>query len=103
MEVSIPKPQEDEVIQRAIDAFNSKASGTQLRPDANMLMQLRKFKDTKKNGEVRADDMKSVKVKHQDAVKVHDILMSVKVSFVINTLDYYKKIVNHLKRLSMTY
>ena len=70
--------QEDEVIQRAIDAFNSKASGTQLRPDANMLMQLRKFKDTKKNGEVRADDMKSVKVKHQDAVKVHDILMSVK-------------------------
>ena len=69
---------EDEVIQRAIDAFNSKASGTQLRPDANMLMQLRKFKDTKKNGEVRADDMKSVKVKHQDAVKVHDILMSVK-------------------------
>ena len=70
--------QEDEVIQRAIDAFNSKASGTQLRPDANMLMQLRKFKDTKKNGEVRADDMKKVKVKHQDAVKVHDILMSVK-------------------------
>ena len=41
-------------------------------------MQLRKFKDTKKNGEVRADDMKKVKVKHQDAVKVHDILMSVK-------------------------
>ena len=74
------EPQEDEVIQRAIDAFNSKASGTQLRPDANMLMQLRKFKDTKKNGEVRADDMKSVKVKHQDAVKVHDILMSVKYS-----------------------
>tara|TARA_B100002019_G_scaffold277971_1_gene278346 strand:+ start:7365 stop:7940 length:576 start_codon:yes stop_codon:yes gene_type:complete len=70
--------QEDEVIQRAIDAFNSKASGTQLRPDANMLMQLRKFKDTKKNGEVRADDMKSIKVKHQDAVKVHDVLMSVK-------------------------
>lgn len=70
--------QEDEVIDRAIDAFNSKAAGTQLRPDANMLMQLRKFKDTKKNGEVRADDMKKVKVKHQDAVKVHDILMSVK-------------------------
>ena len=70
--------QEDEVIDRAIDAFNSKAQGMQLRPDANMLMQLRKFKDTKKNGEVRADDMKKVKVKHQDAVKVHDILMSVK-------------------------
>ena len=51
--------QEDEVIDRAIDAFNSKRQeGTQLRPDANMLMQLRKFKDTKKNGEVRTDDMK---------------------------------------------
>ncbi len=70
--------QEDEVIQRAVDAFNSKAAGTQLRPDANMLMQLRKFKDTNKNGDVRADDMKKVKVKAADAVKVHDILMSVK-------------------------
>ena len=70
--------QEDEVIDRAIDAFNSKAQGMQLRPDANMLMQLRKFKDISKNGEVRTDDMKKTKVKHQDAVKVHDILMSVK-------------------------
>jgi hypothetical protein len=70
--------QEDEVIDRAIDAFNSKAQGIQLRPDANMLMQLRKFKDTNKNGDVRADDMKKVKVKAADAVKVHDILMSVK-------------------------
>ena len=47
----------------------------QLRPDANMLMQLRKFKDISKNGEVRTDDMKKTKVKHQDAVKVHDTLM----------------------------
>ena len=70
--------QEDEVIDRAIDAFKSKAQGMQLRPDANMLMQLRKFKDISKNGEVRTDDMKKIKVKHQDAVKVHDILMSVK-------------------------
>ena len=70
--------QEDEVIDRAIDAFNSKAQGMQLRPDANMLMQLRKFKDISKNGEVRTDDMKKTKVKHQDAVKVHDTLMSVK-------------------------
>jgi len=69
---------EDEVIQRAIDAFNSKAQGIQLRPDANMLMQLRKFTDTKKDGEVRADDMKKIKVKHKDAIKVHDILMSVR-------------------------
>ena len=69
---------EDEVIDRAIDAFNSKAQGMQLRPDANMLMQLRKFKDISKNGEVRTDDMKKTKVKHQDAVKVHDILMAVR-------------------------
>ena len=70
--------QEDEVIDRAIDAFNSKAQGMQLRPDANMLMQLRKFADTKKDGDVRADDMKKIKVKAKDAIKVHDILMSVK-------------------------
>ena len=72
--------QEDEVIDRIdlIDAFNSKAQGMQLRPDANMLMQLRKFKDISKNGEVRTDDMKKTKVKHQDAVKVHDTLMSVR-------------------------
>jgi len=70
--------QEDEVIDRAIDAFNSKAQGMQLRPDANMLMQLRKFLDTKKNGEVRTDDMKKTKVKFKDAIKVHDILMAVK-------------------------
>ena len=70
--------QEDEVIDRAIDAFNSKAQGMQLRPDANMLMQLRKFKDISKNGEVRTDDMKKTKVKHQDAVKVHDALMSIR-------------------------
>tara|TARA_Y100000590_G_C15364974_1_gene880400 strand:- start:135 stop:707 length:573 start_codon:yes stop_codon:yes gene_type:complete len=70
--------QEDEVIDRAIDAFNSKAQGMQLRPDANMLMQLRKFLDTKKNGEVRTDDMKKTKVKFKDAIKVHDTLMSVK-------------------------
>ena len=70
--------QEDEVIDRAIDAFNSKAQGMQLRPDANMLMQLRKFKDISKNGEVRTDDMKKTKVKHQDAVKVHDTLMAVR-------------------------
>ena len=50
----------------------------QLRPDANMLMQLRKFKDISKNGEVRTDDMKKTKVKHQDAVKVHDTLMAVR-------------------------
>ena len=71
--------QEDEVFQRAKDAFNSKAKGVQNRPDANMMMQLRKFKDyVKKDGEVRTDDMKKIKVKTDDAVKVHDTLMKVR-------------------------
>lgn len=71
--------EEDEVFQRALDAFNSKAKGVQNRPDANIMMQLRKFKDyVKKDGEVRTDDMKKIKVKTADAVKVHDTLMKVK-------------------------
>ncbi len=70
--------QEDEVIDRAIDALNSKARGTQLRPDANMLVQLRKFKDTNKDDKVRTDDMKDMKVKAKDAIKVHDTLMKVR-------------------------
>ncbi len=60
--------QEDEVIDRAVDAFNSKAAG----------MQLRKFTDTKRNDEVRTDDMKKIKVKFKDAIKVHDALMTLK-------------------------
>ena len=70
--------QEDEVIDRAIDALNSNAKGMQLRPDANVLVQLRKFKDTKKDGKVRTDDMKDMKVKADDAIKVHDTLMKVR-------------------------
>ena len=45
------------------DAMQSKAKGVQNRPDANVLVQLRKFKDITKDGEVRTDDMKKVKVK----------------------------------------
>lgn len=70
--------QEDEVFQRALDAMQSKAKGVQNRPDASMLMQLRKFKDITKDGEVRTDDMKKIKVKRADAVKVHDALMSIR-------------------------
>ena len=70
--------QEDEVFQRALDALESKAKGVQNRPDAAMLMQLRKFKDITKDGEVRTDDMKKIKVKQKDAVKVHDALMSIR-------------------------
>ena len=70
--------EEDEVYQRALDAMQSKAKGVQNRPDANMLMQLKKFKDYTKDGDVRTDDMKKIKVKQSDAVKVHDTLMKVK-------------------------
>ena len=70
--------EEDEVYQRALDAMQSKAKGVQNRPDANILMQLKKFKDYTKDGEVRTDDMKKIKVKRDDAVKVHDTLMKVK-------------------------
>ena len=70
--------QEDEVFQRAMDALESKAKGVQNRPDAAMLMQLRKFKDITKDGDVRTDDMKKIKVKQKDAVKVHDALMSIR-------------------------
>ena len=70
--------QEDEVFQRALDAMQSKAKGVQNRPDASMLMQLRKFKDITKDGEVRTDDMKKIKVKRADAVKVHDALMGIR-------------------------
>ena len=45
--------------------MQSKAKGVQNRPDASMLMQLRKFKDITKDGEVRTDDMKKIKVKEQ--------------------------------------
>ncbi len=69
---------EDEVIQRAIWAMDSKAQGMQLRPDANILMQLKKLVDTKRDQDIRTDDMKKMKVKWKDAEKVHDILMQLK-------------------------
>ena len=83
--------QEDEVIDRAIDALNSNAKGMQLRPDANVLVQLRKFKDTNKDGKVRTDDMKDMKVKADDAVKVHDTLMKVKTPIRYKSLQLLQK------------
>jgi hypothetical protein len=83
--------EEDEVYQRALDAFQSKARGVQNRPDAAMLMQLRKFKDITKDGEVRTDDMKKIKVKRDDAVKVHDALMSVKAPIRTKYLQLLQK------------
>ena len=91
--------QEDEVFQRAKDAFNSKAKGVQNRPDANMMMQLRKFKDyVKKDGEVRTDDMKKIKVKTDDAIKVHDTLMKVRAPIRDKYLRLLQKDVKTFKK-----
>lgn len=69
---------EDEVINRAIDALSSTARGMQLRPDANVLTQLASIQDTGRDTDVRTDDMKSQKVKAQDASKVYSTLMKVR-------------------------
>ena len=99
---------EDNVYQRALDAFHSVAKGTQNRPDASMLVQLRKFKDGSKDGEVRTDDMKTSKVKRDDAVKVHDILMQVKAPVRTKYLQLlqkdtknFKKVFNAIKNLKI--
>ena len=83
--------EEDEVFNRAMDAMQSKATGVQNRPDATMLIQLRKFKDGTKDGEVRTDDMKKIKVKNADAVKVHDTLMKVRAPIRTKYLQLLQK------------
>ena len=83
--------QEDEVFQRALDAMQSKAKGVQNRPDASMLIQLRKFKDITKDGEVRTDDMKKIKGKQKDAVAVHDTLMKVRAPIRTKYLQLLQK------------
>ncbi len=70
--------EEEDVIQRAVWALSSTATGIQLRPDAQVLMQLKKLIDTKRDQDIRTDDMKKVKVKAADAEKVHDVLMQLK-------------------------
>lgn len=90
--------EEDEVYQRALDAFNSKAKGVQNRPDAAMLMQLRNFKDLTKDGEVRTDDMKKTKVKNKDARIVHDTLMKVKAPIRTKYLQLLQKDSNTFKK-----
>ena len=69
---------DDDIIDRAIMAMSSKASGIQLRPDANMYMQLKGFGDLKRDAEVRTDDMKKTKIKWKEAVKVYHALDGLK-------------------------
>ena len=46
--------------------------------EAEEVKKLGKFKDYTKDGDVRTDDMKTQKIKRDDAVKVYDALMSLK-------------------------
>ena len=90
--------QEDEVISRAIDALGSTARGTQLRPDANVLMQLKSMEDTGRDTEVRTDDMKKTKVKAADAVKVKNALLSLKTPIRDKYLRLLQKDENSFKK-----
>mgnify|MGYP001280779618 CR=1 FL=1 len=69
---------EDEVMQRALDAWHDKSSGSAAWADNNIFVQLKKFTDTKRDGEVQTKDNKKQKVKGKDAALVHDTLMQVK-------------------------
>lgn len=89
---------EDEVFQRALDAMNSKASGGQTRADANVLIQLKKLKDVKTDGNIQTNDMKKTKVKNADAVKVHDILMKVRAPIRDKYLRLLQKDVKSFKK-----
>jgi hypothetical protein len=70
--------EEDDVIQRAVWALGSVATGTQGWADSNILVQLASIQDTGKDTEIRTDDMKKMKLKADDASKVYDILMKIK-------------------------
>ena len=70
---------DDDVVQTAMDAMDSKgAKGMQLRPDADILMQLKSIEDTGRDTDVRTDDMKKTKVKAKDAIKVKNALLYLK-------------------------
>ena len=73
------KASEDEVMQRALDAWNDKSSGSAAWADNNIFVQLKKFTDTKRDGDIQTKDNKKTKVKgKEDAALVHDTLMKVK-------------------------
>ena len=49
------------------------------------------FKDITKDGEVRTDDMKKIKVKNADAIKVHDTLMKLRAPIRTKYLQLLQK------------
>lgn len=69
---------EDEVLDRAIAAFQDTAMGSQAWADKNIVVQLGQFRDHIKDGEVSTNDNKKTKVKRDDAVKVYNTLMKVR-------------------------
>lgn len=83
--------QEDEVIQRAINALDDNAIGSQAWADKNVMVQLGNFKDLTKDGEVSTNDNKKTKVKRDDAVKVYDTLMKVKAPIRTKYLQLLQK------------
>ena len=85
--------QEDEVIQRALNALDDKSSGSQAWADKNVMVQMGSLKDLDrvKSGEISTNDMKKTKVKRDDAVKVYDTLMKVKAPIRTKYLQLLQK------------
>ena len=85
--------QEDDVIQRAINALDDKSSGSQAWADKNVMVQMGSLKDLDrvKSGEISTNDMKKTKVKRDDAVKVYDTLMKVKAPIRTKYLQLLQK------------
>ena len=82
---------EDEVIMRAVNALDYSAKGTQKHADANVMVQLAAIDDTKRDTDVRTDDMKKTKVKASDASKVYKALMSIKAPLRSKYLNMMQK------------
>lgn len=61
-----------------LDAWNDKSSGSAAWADNNIFVQLKKFTDTKRDGDIQTKDNKKTKVKGKEAALVHDTLMKVK-------------------------
>jgi hypothetical protein len=92
--------EEDDVIQRAIWALGSTATGTQGWADSNILTQLAGIQDTGRDTEIRTDDMKKMKLKADDASKVYDILMKIKST---ERSKYLRLLQKDIKSFAKTY
>ena len=90
--------QDDDVIQRAINALDDNASGSQAWADKNVMVQLGNFKDLTKDGEISTNDNKKNKVKRDDAVKVYDTLMKVKAPIRTKYIQLLQKDKNSFKK-----